>query len=129
MVYEASRLRREKVDDEHLCVGVKCGYSDTTSGIAGNPAVGYLYDRIVAAGGTALFGETTEIIGAEQALARRAATPEVAEAILRAVTVQEDRRQGHRAGHPHREPGAVQHQGRDQLLGGEEPGRDPQGGD
>ena len=91
MVYEASKLRRERVGDEHLCVGVKCGYSDTTSGIAGNPAVGYLYDKVVAAGGTALFGETTEIIGAEQALARRAVSPDVAGAILRAVTFQEDR--------------------------------------
>jgi altronate dehydratase large subunit len=91
MVHEASKLRREKVEDVHLCLGVKCGSSDTTSGIAGNPAVGYLYDRIVAAGGTALFGETTEIIGAEKALLRRAVSPEVAEAILHAATLQEDR--------------------------------------
>jgi len=91
MVHEASKLRREKVGDDHLCIGVKCGYSDTTSGIAGNPAVGYLYDKIVAGGGTAMFGETTEIIGAEQALARRAATPEVAGKILRAVALREDR--------------------------------------
>ncbi len=91
MVYEASRLRREEVGDEHLCLGVKCGYSDTTSGIAGNPAVGYLYDKVVAEGGAALFGETTEIIGAEQVLAKRAATPEVAQAILDAVLVQETR--------------------------------------
>jgi len=91
MVYEASKLRREKVEDAHLCIGVKCGYSDTTSGIAGNPAVGYLYDKIVAGGGTALFGETTEIIGAERALVGRAATPEVAAKLLRTVTVQEDR--------------------------------------
>lgn len=90
MVYEASKLRREMVGDEHLCIGVKCGYSDPTSGIAGNPAVGYLYDKIVSAGGTALFGETTEVIGAEQALARRAATPEIAEKILRAVKDRED---------------------------------------
>ncbi len=89
MVYEASRLRREEVGDEHLCIGVKCGYSDTTSGLAGNPAVGYLYDRIVAAGGTALFGETTEIIGAEEALARRAVRPEVAQAILEAASIRE----------------------------------------
>jgi altronate dehydratase large subunit len=93
LVYEASTLRRVAVGDEHLCIGVKCGYSDTTSGIAGNPAVGYLYDKIVAAGGTALFGETTEVIGAEQALARRAATPEIAEAILKAVTATEARAQ------------------------------------
>jgi len=89
MVYEASRQRRVEVGDERLSVGVKCGYSDTTSGIAGNPAVGYLYDKIVAAGGTAMFGETTEIIGAERAVVRRAATPEVARAILDAVTRQE----------------------------------------
>jgi altronate dehydratase large subunit len=91
MVHEASKMRREPVDDEHLCLGVKCGYSDTTSGIAGNPAVGYLFDRIVTSGGTALFGETTEIIGAEHALARRAANPDVAQAILRAAAVVEDR--------------------------------------
>ncbi len=89
MVYEASRLRRVEVGDEHLSVGVKCGYSDTTSGIAGNPAVGYLYDKIVGTGGTAFFGETTEIIGAENALAKRAATPEVARAILEAVARRE----------------------------------------
>lgn len=89
MVYEASKLRRVEAGDEHLCLGVKCGYSDTTSGIAGNPAVGYLFDKIVSAGGTAFFGETTEIIGAEQALARRAATPHVAKAILDAVAHRE----------------------------------------
>jgi len=91
LVYEASKARREPVGDEHLSIGVKCGYSDTTSGIAGNPAVGYLYDKIVAAGGTAFFGETTEIIGAEQFLARRAATPEVAKAILDAAAATEAR--------------------------------------
>jgi len=89
MVYEASKLRRVEAGDEHLCVGVKCGYSDTTSGIAGNPAVGYLFDKIVKAGGTAFFGETTEIIGAEHALAKRAATPAVAKAIIDAVVHRE----------------------------------------
>jgi altronate dehydratase large subunit len=89
MAYEASKLRRVEVGDEHLCVGVKCGFSDTTSGIAGNPAFGYLVDKIVAAGGTAFFGETTEIIGAEHALARRAATPEVGRSILEAVARRE----------------------------------------
>ena len=89
MVYEASKLRRVEAGDEHLCLGVKCGYSDTTSGIAGNPAVGYLFDKIARAGGTAFFGETTEIIGAEHALAKRAATPEVAKAILDAVAHRE----------------------------------------
>jgi altronate dehydratase large subunit len=89
MVYEASKLRRMEVGDEHLCLGVKCGYSDTTSGIAGNPAIGYLFDKVVKAGGTAFLGETTEIIGAEHFLAKRAANPQVAKAILDAVAHRE----------------------------------------
>jgi altronate dehydratase large subunit len=89
MVYEASKLRRVEAGDEHFCLGVKCGYSDTTSGIAGNPAVGYLFDKVVKSGGTAFFGETTEIIGAEHALAKRAANPQVAKAILDAVARRE----------------------------------------
>ena len=71
MVYEASKLRRQPFGVDRLVLGVKCGASDTTSGIAGNPVVGDFFDRIVDAGGTAMFGETTEIIGAEHILARR----------------------------------------------------------
>jgi len=90
LVHEASKQRRVEVGDEHLCLGVKCGYSDTTSGIAGNPAIGYLFDKVVKAGGTAFLGETTEIIGAEHALAKRAVTPTVAQALLKAVAYRED---------------------------------------
>lgn len=86
---DASRLRRERFGLDKLCLSVKCGWSDPTSGIAGNPVVGYVYDRLVAEGGTALFGETVEVIGAEQHLARRAASPAVAEAILAAVAAVE----------------------------------------
>ncbi|MBS3977236.1 MAG: UxaA family hydrolase [Syntrophomonadaceae bacterium] len=87
LVYEISKQRREPCDFGQLAIGVKCGYSDPTSGIAGNPAVGYLYDRLVEAGGVAMFGETTEIIGAEQALAKRAVNEEVAREILRTSEV------------------------------------------
>jgi altronate dehydratase large subunit len=89
MVQEASKFRRVEVGDENLCLGVKCGYSDTTSGIAGNPAIGYLFDKVVKAGGTAFLGETTEIIGAEHFLAKRAANPQVGKAILDAVAHRE----------------------------------------
>jgi altronate dehydratase large subunit len=51
--------------------------------------VGYLFDKVIKAGGTAFFGETTEIIGAEHALAKRAVTPDVAKAILDAVAYRE----------------------------------------
>ncbi len=82
MVYQASRTRRRPFPLSCLTVGVKCGNSDPTSGLVGNSVVGYVYDRIVAAGGTALFGEATEIIGAEHVLARRAVDAQVGEAIL-----------------------------------------------
>jgi len=85
MVLDASRLRRQTFDLSHLSIGVKCGHSDTTSGIAGNPVIGNLFDRIIAAGGTAFFGETTEIIGAEHVLARRAINDEVSRKILEAA--------------------------------------------
>jgi altronate dehydratase large subunit len=90
-VHEASKARRAPFGLDRLCVGVKCGSSDPTSGIVGNPAIGYLYDRIVEAGGTAMFGETTEIIGAEHVLVQRAATPEVANSILAAAKFIEER--------------------------------------
>ena len=85
MVLEASQLRRQSFDLRHLTLGVKCGHSDTTSGIAGNPVIGDLFDRIVAEGGTAFFGETTEIIGAEHVLARRGANEEISRRILDAA--------------------------------------------
>ncbi len=84
-VWEASKYKREPAPIGSLCLGVKCGHSDPTSGLAGNPVVGYLYDTLIEAGGTALFGETTEMIGAEHILAQRAATPEIAQEILRRV--------------------------------------------
>ena len=91
MVHEASKLRRKPLDDSYLTLGVKCGASDTTSGIAGNPVVGYIFDKLVKAGGTAFFGENTEIIGAEHILAKRAVNEEVAKEIIE-VAVHTDER-------------------------------------
>jgi altronate dehydratase large subunit len=91
MVQEASKKRREPVGIGKLSLGVKCGASDPTSGMVGNPVVGYLFDRIVEAGGTAMFGETTEIIGAEHVLAARAVNEKVAGKILEAVRFIEER--------------------------------------
>ena len=82
---EVSRMRRSECPLSALTLGVKCGTSDATSGIAGNPCVGAAFDRVVAAGGTAFFSETTEIIGAEDLVAARGRTPEVSKAILAAA--------------------------------------------
>lgn len=61
-----------------LVVGVKCGGSDTSSGIASNPSVGAAVDRLVDLGATCIGGELFELQGCEPLLAKRASTPEVA---------------------------------------------------
>jgi altronate dehydratase large subunit len=87
---DASRIRREPAPVSSLFVAVECGHSDATSGVASNPLAGKVVDRIVEAGGTAVFGETIEWLGAEHVLARRAATAGVAAAIVAAVRRRED---------------------------------------
>lgn len=91
MVDKASKLRREGFADSELVLGVKCGASDTTSGLATNPAAGATCDLLIDNGGTCIFGETTEFIGAEHILARRAATHQVAEKIMNIVARMEKR--------------------------------------
>ncbi len=71
LVFESSRVKRSSAEFGRLALGVKCGISDATSGIAGNPAVGYVVDRLIEQGGTAFFSETTEVIGAEHIVAER----------------------------------------------------------
>jgi len=79
----ASELRREACDVRELYVSVKCGESDTTSGLASCPTVGNVLDRLEAMGATLSFGETSEITGAEEICKLRAATPEAAEQYMK----------------------------------------------
>ena len=89
MARDASRLRRESYGVAELCIAMECGHSDTTSGLAANPLVGRVSERIVAAGGQAIFSETVEWTGAEHILARRAVDPELGQRIQRAVLERE----------------------------------------
>ena len=86
MVADASILCKEEFPISELIVGTECGGSDPTSGLAANPVIGSMSDLLVAAGGTSILSETTEFIGAEHILARRAATPEVHDRIYEIVT-------------------------------------------
>jgi altronate dehydratase large subunit len=81
----ASRAKREPVPLSAVFLGVECGHSDATSGLVSNPLAGKIVDRIIDAGGTAIFGETIEWLGAEHLLARRAINQDVREAIVDAV--------------------------------------------
>jgi (2R)-sulfolactate sulfo-lyase subunit beta len=73
----ASELQRTECNLEELYISVKCGESDTTTGLSSCPAVGNVIDKHCASGGTASFGETTELTGAEHIVASKAANEEV----------------------------------------------------
>ena len=64
-------------DISELMLGIECGGSDATSGIASNPAVGELSDLLVDLGATTMMSESIEWIGGEHLLAKRAATPAI----------------------------------------------------
>ena len=75
----ASELQRETCGIEDLWVSTKCGESDTTTGLSSCPTVGNMYDKWIPRGIHGVFGETSEITGAEHLCKERAATPEVGE--------------------------------------------------
>ncbi|AEB85229.1 galactarate dehydratase [Alicycliphilus denitrificans] len=74
--------RRETVPASALVVGVQCGGSDAFSGVTANPAVGFCADLLVRAGATVMFSEVTEVRDGIDQLTARAATPEVAQALI-----------------------------------------------
>ena len=75
----ATELQRETCGIEELWVSTKCGESDTTTGLSSCPTVGNMYDKWIPRGVYGVFGETSEITGAEHLCKARAATPEVGE--------------------------------------------------
>jgi altronate dehydratase large subunit len=91
MAREVAKLEREPFPLSELTLAVECGGSDATSGLAANPAVGVAADMLIDEGGTVIFGETQEMTGTQQILARRAVDEGVAEAIREMVGRQEER--------------------------------------
>jgi altronate dehydratase large subunit len=81
-----ARVERTWCDLSSLVLSVKCGGSDYTSGLASNPAVGRVADRLVDRGGSVVLGEIAEIMGAEHLLAARASTAEAATRLIRIVS-------------------------------------------
>jgi len=85
MLAEARGARREACGWERLTVGLECGGSDALSGITANPLVGAAADWLVGQGGTVILSETTEMIGTEGILSRRAASPEIAVQVVEMI--------------------------------------------
>ncbi|MGE5256182.1 MAG: UxaA family hydrolase [Hyphomicrobiales bacterium] len=91
MAVTASQIRRVECASSELVLGLKCGSSDTTSGLAANPALGLAVERLVEEGGTAILGEVTEVIGAEHLLAKQCKDQRVAHDLLKLVDRMEKR--------------------------------------
>jgi altronate dehydratase large subunit len=89
LLVRAAQAKREPADLSELTMATQCGSSDTGSGLASNPAVGVLADRLVATGGTVLLGETGSLYGAAGVMAERAVSPEVARRIIEITDVME----------------------------------------
>jgi len=85
MIEQAAALQRTETPVSKILLGLECGGSDSFSGITSNPALGHCCDRLVAAGGGAILGETPETFGAEHLLVKRCRSREVAEKYLRLV--------------------------------------------
>lgn len=79
----ASELQRVPIELGELTVSAKCGESDTTLGLASNPTVGRVLERMIDAGATAIFGETTEVTGAEDKIADQCINQDVRNAFLK----------------------------------------------
>ena len=79
----ATELQKAECSIDELYISIKCGESDTTSGLAANPTVGNALDKLLEMGATMSFGETSEITGAESVCKERAATPEIGEEFMR----------------------------------------------
>jgi altronate hydrolase len=76
---EANQIERTPAPLSALTVGLKCGGSDGFSGISANPAVGYVSDLLVRAGGKTVLSEFPELHGVEQEIINRCATDELAQ--------------------------------------------------
>ena len=79
LMQDASEIQRVPVERHEVMLSIKCGESDTTSGLGSCPTTAQAVDRTVAASGTVLFGETTELTGGEHLIAARCVDDKVRE--------------------------------------------------
>lgn len=87
---QANDVRRVSIPASEIILGLECGGSDGNSGVTANPALGVAADLLVAAGGTSVLAETSEIYGAEHLLTRRAITREVGQKLVDRIHWWED---------------------------------------
>ncbi len=82
-VQHAGEIARVPIKWGDIIMSAKCGESDTTLGLASNPAIGRMLERFIAQGGTAIFGETSETTGGEDVIADSAINDAVRKEFLK----------------------------------------------
>ncbi len=87
---KADKMTTVDMGINELVVGTICGGSDGTSGISANPAVGHCFDKLLKDDAICIFEETGELVGCEQIMAERAATPELGQEIVKSVAKAEN---------------------------------------
>lgn len=95
LMAKAQKQSRVSCELSKLTIGIKCGGSGAVSAISSNPSVGKAADLLIQEGGTVIFTETAELIGAEKVFARRGITPEVSDKVLNTVQNMKDRIAGY----------------------------------
>src|SRR5690606_29102789 len=86
----ASELKREECDISELWASTKCSESDPPTRLGSSPTVGNMYDKLIPKGIYGVFGETSEITGAEHICVKRAATPEIGEKWMKTFQAYQD---------------------------------------
>ena len=90
MLPEVNAHQRTAQPVNKLTLAMNCGGSDSNSGVSANPALGVASDELIRRGASSVFGETTEIYGAEHLLTRRAVTREVGEKLISQIRWREE---------------------------------------
>lgn len=90
LVQHAGEIRREECPIGDLWVSTKCGESDPTTGLGSCPAVGNMYDKLLPQGVHGVFGETSELTGAEHLCRERAANAKAGDAFMRVFQAYQD---------------------------------------
>lgn len=89
-VHWATELPKEEAPISDLWVSTKCGESDTTTGLSSCPTVGNMYDKLLPHGLYGVFGETSEITGAEHICVKRAANKEAGDKFMKTWKAYQD---------------------------------------
>lgn len=85
LIEYAQNVERMEGSSSDLFIGIKCGGSDTSSGLASNPSVGKAADMLYSMGVTTVAGELIELTGCDEIIRRRAVSKKVADDIISAM--------------------------------------------